>query len=84
MLTEQEVYKRFIQSVNAAGGQRPWASAHGFTPAYVNDMVNKRRGLSARVLAMIGIEMEVVTTYREIPNSTQNDSQSEKAPKEKR
>jgi hypothetical protein len=84
VLTEQEVYKRFIQSVNDAGGQRRWATAHGFTPAYVNDMVNKRRGLSARVLAMIGIEMDVVTTYREIPNDSHFDSQVQILPKEKR
>jgi DNA-binding transcriptional regulator YdaS (Cro superfamily) len=65
VLTEQEVYKRFLQSVEDAGGQRRWAEAHGVTPAYVNDMVNRRRKLSVRVLAMIGIEMEVTTIYRE-------------------
>lgn len=65
MLTEQEVFKRFIRSVNEAGGQRRWAEAHGVTPAYVNDMVNKRRKLSERVLAMIGVEVEVITVYRE-------------------
>lgn len=65
MLTEQEVFKRFLQSVEDAGGQRPWAAAHGFTPAYINDMVNKRRQLSDRVLSMIGVEREITIVYRE-------------------
>lgn len=69
MLTEQEVFERFIKSVGDAGGQRQWALAHGVTPSYVNDMVNKRRALSERVLAMIGIDVEVKIVYRERPKS---------------
>jgi DNA-binding transcriptional regulator YdaS (Cro superfamily) len=69
VLTEEEVYKRFLKSVQDAGGQRRWAAAHSVTPAYVNDMVNKRRKLSERVLAMIGIESETITVYREKKSS---------------
>lgn len=63
-MDEQEVFDRFVQAIENAGGQRAWALSHGVAPAYVNDIMNKRRGLSPRVLAMIGVE--AVVTYREI------------------
>jgi DNA-binding transcriptional regulator YdaS (Cro superfamily) len=63
MLTEQEVKQRFLAEVDAAGGQRAWAAAHGVTPAYVNDIVNNRRKFSQRILAMIGVESETKVVY---------------------
>lgn len=63
MLTEQEVRERLRAAVEEAGGQRAFAAAHGFTPAYINDVVRGRRALADRILATLGIERVVV--YRE-------------------
>ncbi len=64
-LTEQEVARRFRAAVEAAGGQHAFATAHGVTTGYVNDLVHGRRKLNSRVLSWVGIEVETVTTYRE-------------------
>jgi DNA-binding transcriptional regulator YdaS (Cro superfamily) len=63
MLTEQEVRDRLRGAVEQAGGQRRFADMHGFTPAYVNDVVHGRRALADRILAAIGVER--VVSYRE-------------------
>jgi hypothetical protein len=65
MLTEQDVRERLRAAVEAAGGQRAFAAAHGFTPAYINDVLHGRRGLADRILAVIGVER--ATVYREKP-----------------
>jgi len=66
-MTEQEVRERLRVAIQAAGGQRRFAEAHGFSVAYVNDVVREKRDLADRILAVIGIEREVVhwVVYRE-------------------
>lgn len=66
-MTEEEVYQRFLQAVEKAGGQRKFAKQLGLTPSYINDVVNKRRLISDRLLEHLGIERIVTTTYREKP-----------------
>jgi DNA-binding transcriptional regulator YdaS (Cro superfamily) len=58
-MTEQEVLNRLEVAVKAAGGQRAFARAHGLSVAYVNDVLRRKRTLSERVLATIGIRREV-------------------------
>lgn len=75
MLTEQEVKERLIAAVAAAAGQRSFATKHGFSFAYINDVVRGRRDLSERILAAIGVER--VITYRlKDEDKSQNRSQS--------
>lgn len=61
-MTEQEVRKRLAEAIEAAGGQSVFADRHGFTRAYINDVVHGRRALADRILAAIGIER--IVTYR--------------------
>jgi len=60
MMTEQQVIERLRATIEAAGGQRSFALAHGFTPAYVHDVLHGRRNLANRILAAIGVEKIVV------------------------
>lgn len=64
-MTEEQVYQRLLAAIEQAGGQRPFAGQIGVTPSYINDIVNKRRLLSDRILAVIGVERVVTTDYRE-------------------
>lgn len=66
-MTEQEARERLRAAIQAVGGQRRFAEAHGFSPAYVNDVLRGKRDLAERILAVIGIERVVVhqVTYRE-------------------
>lgn len=64
-MTEEQVYQRLLAAIEQAGGQRPFAQHIGVTPSYINDIVNKRRLLSERILAVIGVERIVTTEYRE-------------------
>lgn len=70
MLTEQEVKKRLRAAVRAAGGQRAFANDHGFTVAYINDVIHGRRALADRILAAIGIKRE--TVYHEQNNANRD------------
>lgn len=67
MLTEHEVMERLRTAIQAAGGQRQFARAHGLTVSYVSDVLHGKRALADRILATIGIEREIVrqVMYRE-------------------
>lgn len=62
MATKYEVVDRLRAAVEAAGGQRAFALQHGFSPAYVNDVLHGRRDLAPRILSVLGFE-RVVTYY---------------------
>ena len=64
-MTEEQVYRHLLEAIKRAGGQRPFAQQIGVTPSYINDIVNKRRLLSDRILATIGIERIVTFEYRQ-------------------
>jgi len=64
-MTEEQVYQHLMSAIEQAGGQRPFARLLGVTPSYINDVVNKRRLISDRILAAVGIERTVTVTYRE-------------------
>lgn len=66
-MTEQEVRERLHAAIGKAGGQRRFAEAHGFSVAYVNDVVRGKRDLADRILAVIGIERKIIyqVTYQE-------------------
>lgn len=68
-MTEEEVRERLRAAIGKAGGQRRFAEAHGFSIAYVNDVVRGRRELADRILAVLGIERTVTqhVEYREKP-----------------
>lgn len=59
-MTEQEVIERLRVAVDEAGGQRAFARAHGFSVAYVNDVLRGKRTLSVRMLATIGVRREIL------------------------
>lgn len=62
-MTEEEVYRHLLDAIDRAGGQRPFARQLGVTPSYINDVVNKRRLMSDRILGAIGIKRVVTFTY---------------------
>jgi hypothetical protein len=45
-----------------AGSQRAWATSHGFSPAYISDVLNRRRDPSETVAIALGLVRE--TVYR--------------------
>lgn len=70
MLTEQDVMRRLQAAIAAAGGQRQFAKAHGFTAGYINDVLHGKRALADRILSTIGVERSIVyrVTYQERPD----------------
>jgi hypothetical protein len=63
MLTETQVIERLRAAVDATGGQKAFARAHNFTPAYVHDVLHGRRAPADRILEALGLERVVI--YRE-------------------
>lgn len=70
-MTEYEVKKRLRAAIDAAGGQRRFAEAHGFSAAYVNDVLRGKRDLADRILAAIGVRRIVV--YQAMYEDTTSD-----------
>lgn len=64
-LREEEVVARLREACQAAGGQTAWASAHGISPAYVNDVARGRRGPGESVLRGLGLQRDVRYVPRE-------------------
>lgn len=60
MLTEHEVMERLRTAITAAGGQRRFAAAHGFTAGYLSDVLHGKRALADRILTTIGVERTVI------------------------
>jgi hypothetical protein len=48
------------------GGQAAWAKKHGLSPAFVSDVIGKRRPPSSKICAAAGVSKEIV--YRRLPD----------------
>jgi hypothetical protein len=85
MLTEEEVFQRFVQAVKTTGGTRAFGRRVGFTPSYISDLMHKRRMLSDRILEEIGIErtVTVTTEYKVREQKGTDTGTSERGAKEK-
>jgi len=63
-LTEDQVYERIAQAIQRVGSQKAFADLCKLAPAYINDIVRKRRAIPDRVCEVLGIERIVTVTYR--------------------
>ena len=48
------------QVADNSGGQHGWANDHGVSPAYVNDVLQRRRGVSTRFAGLLGFERRTI------------------------
>lgn len=67
MFGETEVREQLHAAIAEVGGQQAFAKRHGFSSAYISDVVRNRRDLSDRLLAALGIERVVM--YRKVVGS---------------
>lgn len=76
-MTEEQVVLRLRVFVNRAGGQRAWAKANGFSAAYVNDVLLKRRPPAKNICKAIGVERSVAyrVNYAKARGETNADRQ---------
>lgn len=61
-MTESEFRAYVRGECERAGGQSPWAEAHGFAASYVSAVINGKSQPSPRFLNALG--MERIVTYR--------------------
>lgn len=66
-MTLADVYTRLGAAIRAAGSQEAFATKHGLSLGYVNDVLHARRQPSAAILAALGLR--AVTTYVEVRRS---------------
>lgn len=71
-MTEDQVYQHLLAVIERVGGQRAFAQQIRVTPSYINDVVNKRRLMSDRILAAIGVERVITIEYRRVTNVAPN------------
>ena len=66
-MTEDDAFKLLKEAVALAGSQRAFARAHGFSPAFLNDVLQRRRGISDAICRALRIERHVTysTHYTE-------------------
>lgn len=60
-MSETDVRNALRDATYSAGGQRAWARAHGFSAAYVNDVLLGRRAPAENICAALGIKR--IVTY---------------------
>lgn len=60
LLTEKQIISFLWGMVVEHKGQKPVATILGITPAYLNDILHERRGISAEVANKIGYVRKVV------------------------
>lgn len=60
-LDHAQAHAKFRAAVEThPGGQAGWARAHGFSPAFVNDVLHGRRDVSEQLAAALGLERRTV------------------------
>lgn len=65
-MTIDQVVALLRRQCGAEGGQAAWAKAHGVSPAYVNDTLQRRRDPGGAILRALGL-VRVVTYKRTTP-----------------
>lgn len=53
-LSEDEMRAKLLSAVKAAGSQKAWATAHGISPAYVNDCLNRGKPIGGTIAIALG------------------------------
>lgn len=64
MALEVNPLTRLHEFVGRFETQKDAAAALGITPAYLSDLVNMRRELSARILSQLGLKRAVIQEKR--------------------
>ena len=62
MLVEAEVRRVLQAAIAGLGSQKAFAARHGFSRAYVNDVLHERRAITDRLCAAIGVKRFVTYT----------------------
>jgi len=65
-MTIDQVVRLLRRQCEAQGGQAAWAKAHGVSPAYVNDTLQRRRAPGAAILRGMGLVK--IVTYKRAPS----------------
>jgi hypothetical protein len=53
-IPEDELRNILTQACTESGSQQDWAKGHGFSPAYVSDVLNGRKDVSERIAEALG------------------------------
>ena len=67
-----EVLELLRRKCAEAGGQAAWAEAAGVSPAYVSDVLNKRREPGKSILDPLGLERHVAYRKRRTKSLSHN------------
>jgi hypothetical protein len=59
LVTNEHVLSALREACRRLGSQKAWAERHGFSPAYVTDVLRERRELAGRLLGALGYERVV-------------------------
>lgn len=64
-MNKAAVRKRLRKEIKKMKTQMAWGKKHGFSRAYVSDMVNGRRDFSEKALKALGLRIDYVEIARE-------------------
>lgn len=73
-MADDPVITRLEAEIEAAGTQRAWADAHGFSAQFITDILKGRRQISPRLARALGFKRLTVwkdTRHTDQPNSVQ-------------
>lgn len=61
-MNEDDVLKLLAETIEQAGNQKKFAQQHNMSEQFVSDVLRRRRQITDRMLAVLGLER--VVTYR--------------------
>jgi hypothetical protein len=53
---EDEVYRRLTDAISHAGSQAKFSATHGISRQYLNDIIQKKRAITKKILDALGLE----------------------------
>lgn len=68
-MTLDDVLNLLLAECEKAEGRKRWAEAHKLSPAYVSDVLNRRREPGKKILTALGVEK--VVSYRKVRAAAQ-------------
>lgn len=68
MIRQKEMVTILRHRCEAAGGQRQLAQAYGVSPAFISDVVNGRRVVTARLARLMGYQRDIVFSACKTPD----------------
>lgn len=72
-MTKEEIIEELTKQISVAGSQKAWAQRNGFSPAFINDILQGRREFTSRLAESLGYERRIIFVLRQSKSRPRRD-----------